>query len=143
VPTKEPTTPEPSFTPTPAPSELPTPAPTRIPTGCVANAATLHVVFKADPTDTDADRAAELATFHVDLAAKLKLTKDNIEIGASTITDTTVKTQFTFAGADSIALGHQLEVDVLANSFTDSKGEEYPIDRLYMEEIFDCGEHLM
>ena len=34
-----------------------------------------------------------------------------------------------FAGADAIALGHQLEIDVLKNDFRNPQDEEYPIDR--------------
>ena len=44
-----------------------------------------------------------------------------------------------FKGGDSIDRGYALEQDVVQNKFNPIPG--YPIDRLYMEELFDCGVH--
>ena len=48
-------------------------------------------------------------------------------------------TELMFKGLDSIKLGYELETAVLSNQFNPIPG--YPIRRLYMEEIFDCGAH--
>lgn len=48
-------------------------------------------------------------------------------------------TETMFKGFDSMKLGYQLEVKVLANQFNPIP--HMPIHRLYVEEIFDCGAH--
>jgi len=48
-------------------------------------------------------------------------------------------TELRFKGLEAIALGYKLEKAVLANTFHPIPS--YPIHRLYMEEVFDCGPH--
>jgi hypothetical protein len=72
-------------------------------------------------------------------AKELKLSIAQLAVSSYPMPDGIMHTELRFKGEQSILLGYKLERSVLANQF--NPVPDYPIHRLYMEEIFDCGEH--
>lgn len=163
TPTEEPTlepTPLPTFEPTPAPSALPTYEPTKAPTGCLVRAAKMHILFKDDVplisrrllvAMRNAALTAAFKSHEVELQAavaqELKLPVSKVAVKSYMEKDymhdrggrNIWHTELRFKGLEAIALGYKLEKAVLANTFHPIPS--YPIHRLYMEEVFDCGPH--
>jgi len=73
------------------------------------------------------------------VAKELHLSVAQLSVKSYPMKGSTMHTELQFKGDESIKLGRQLEKAVLANKFNPVPG--YPIHRLYMEEVFDCGEH--
>jgi hypothetical protein len=73
------------------------------------------------------------------VAKELHLSIAQLAVKSYPMKGNTMHTELQFKGNESIKLGRKLEKAVLANKFNPVPG--YPIQRLYMEEIFDCGKH--
>lgn len=73
------------------------------------------------------------------VAKELHLSIAQLAVKTYPMKGSTMHTELQFKGNDSIKLGRDLEKAVLANKFNPVPG--YPIHRLYMEEVFDCGKH--
>jgi len=73
------------------------------------------------------------------VARQLHLSMTQLAIKSYQQANSIWHTELRFKGLEAIELGYQLEKAVLSNQFNPIP--EYPIHRLYMEEIFDCGEH--
>jgi len=83
--------------------------------------------------------ASDMLILHAAMASALNLpTKD---LSAKTFyKDGVQHAEFRFEGTEAIALGHSLEMQVLSGAFNPLP--TFPIHRIYLEEIFDCGNHL-
>jgi len=73
------------------------------------------------------------------IATELKLNINELTMHQFPEPSGIVHTEFLFHNADAIKLGRQLEKKVLDNEFAPLPRQ--PIHRLYLEEVFDCGEH--
>jgi hypothetical protein len=134
---------------TQAPTALPTTEPTNAPTGCLIRAAKMHVLFKQDSgrrlletmeqgIQLDAS-FPQTGILQAAIASELNLAPSDLTAVSFKLPNGVIHTELMFKGLNAITLGHQLETKVLANQFNPIPG--YPIRRLYMEEIFDCGKH--
>jgi hypothetical protein len=134
---------------TESPTELPTTSPTKSPTGCLIRAAKMHVLFKQDSgrrlletveqgVQLDAS-FPQTGVLQAAIAQELSLSTTDLTAVSFQLPNGVIHTELMFKGLNAITLGHQLETKVLANQFNPIPG--YPIRRLYMEEIFDCGAH--
>merc|ERR1711998_226943 len=151
TPTEPPTTAPtalPTFVPTSAPTELPTFSPSEAPTGCKVRAAKMHILFKENGAVAGrrllmAMSVQAFKTHEIQLQAavarQLHLSMTQLAIKSYQQANSIWHTELRFKGLEAIELGYQLEKAVLANQFNPIP--QYPIHRLYMEEIFDCGEH--
>jgi len=144
-PTEEPTY-VPTVEPTPAPTELPTVEPTEAPTGCLVRAAKMHVLFKSNMVTRRLLMAIQYQSFqavedtlHQAVAAELNIPLDKLKVHSTESTSGEIHVQFLFKGLEAITHGYELEKAVLANQFNPLP--DYPIHRLYMEEVFNCGAH--
>lgn len=140
-PTREPTG-KPTIEPTAQPTELPTIGPTKAPTGCNVRAAKMHILFSDLYQNSDSNFDAHEAELQSAMCKELNKSPDQVSVRSyhDGIEGTGVwHTEVLFKGLESIMLGYKLEKSVLANKFNPIP--EYPIRRLYMEEVFDCGEH--
>jgi len=115
----------------------------------------MHVLFKEDVAATAAGRrllvkvgayahakaGAWPQTEILRVAIATELNIPTAELAATSYAESggVVHTELMFKGLDSLKLGYELETAVLANQGNPIPG--YPIRRLYMEEIFDCGAH--
>jgi hypothetical protein len=149
VPTAEPTltpTALPTEAPTAAPSFLPTEEPTKAPTGCFVTGAKMHIQFKNDkPVSRKLLMAITTESFKTHTGELLRAVAKELKLAESQLSSNSYHksgiwySEIMFKGSEAIRLGYKLEQNVLANKFNPLPG--YPIHRLYMEEIFDCGEH--
>ena len=160
APTFQPTltpTETPSFEPSAMPStrlptDLPTTEPSRSPTGCLVRAAKMHVLFKEDVTasgrrrllaavtkDLSKDAFPQSAILRAAIASELRLPEAELAVKTFKLPSGVIHTELMFKGLDAIDLGYTLEAKVMANQFNPIPS--YPVRRLYMEEIFDCGKH--
>lgn len=74
------------------------------------------------------------------LAMELKLSPNQLAMQQfPSPTTGLIHTEFMFHSLDAIKLGRDLEAKVLTNQFYPLP--DHPIHRLYLEEVFDCGEH--
>merc|ERR1711998_414872 len=153
TPTEEPTiapTGEPSFTPTYEPTDLPTLPPTKPPTGCLVRAAKMHILFK-DNARAKSMVGAALKAMHTHfiqrheavlqaaVAKELRLPPAELAVKTFHQANGIQHTELRFKGLQAIKYGRDLERKVLADQFHPIPN--YPIHRLYLEEVFDCGEH--
>jgi hypothetical protein len=150
TPTEEPTiapTGEPSFTPTSAPTDLPTLPPTKPPTGCLVRAAKMHILFKDNARTGSMTVAAMQSqillshekTLQSAVAKELHLAPDALAVRSFHQANGIQHTELRFKGLRAIKYGRDLERKVLADQFHPIPN--YPIHRLYLEEVFDCGAH--
>jgi hypothetical protein len=160
APTFEPTvtpTETPSFEPsalpsTQMPTDLPTLEPSRSPTGCLVRAAKMHVLFKEDiaavgrrrlltavTKGLSSDAFPQSAILRAAIASELRLAEAELAVKSFKLPNGVIHTELMFKGLDAIDLGYALEAKVMANQFHPIPN--YPVRRLYMEEIFDCGKH--
>jgi hypothetical protein len=142
---------EPSEHPTHVPSVLPTATPTNAPSGCLVIGAKMHILFVEDTATTLLTRRllqaasfqSQTSVLQAAVASELGLPLTSLAVKAYLQTlggkGNVWHTELMFKGLDAIKLGYNLEQRVLANQFAPLP--QYPIHRLYMEEIFDCGAH--
>jgi hypothetical protein len=82
---------------------------------------------------------AEMNLLHQAVADALQLPSFEIAAKSYVQDDGVMHTEFRFMGPAAIKLGYELEMKVLTNVFNPLPS--YPIHKLYLEEIFDCGKH--
>jgi hypothetical protein len=104
------------------------------------NVATITIASAAN-SSVPAQEVVQSETIAGAVAKKLGLAADELSMMTykEEGTDSTFHTELQFKGDDSIEKGYELEQDVVQNKFNPIPG--YPINRLYMEQIFDCGTH--
>jgi len=98
-------------------------------------------IASAANSSVPAQQVVQSKTIATAVAGKLGLAADELSMMTykEEGTDSTFHTELQFKGDDSIEKGYALEQDVVQNKFNPIPG--YPINRLYMEQIFDCGTH--
>jgi hypothetical protein len=152
--------------PTAKPTNLPSFFPTSPPTGCVVVAGKLHVLFQKEgpvatsTTTTTAETTtvaqkesvaspkrrllstllepAEEDQLRTAVATALRIA-DPMALKMTTTThhhNSTMHTVFEFHDLNAIALAHELELKVVSNQFNPLP--QYPIHRIYVEEVFNC-----
>lgn len=106
----------------------------------------MHILFREDqPTivrrllQIAAGFRTETQILQNAVAAELNLSPAELAVKSYKQTNGVWHTEIMFKGLDAIKLGYLLEKRTLENTFAPLPN--YPIHRLYMEEIFDCGEH--
>jgi len=129
---------------TATPSELPTAVPTKMPTGCLVRGAKMHVLFKEDIAGRRL--LTKIGAFYAQTNILQVAVATELNIPVSDLTATSyaeaggvIHTELMFKGLESVKLAFTLEEKVMSNQFNPIPG--YPIRRLYVEEIFDCGRH--
>jgi len=139
--TLPPTTDEPSFAPSHTPTEPPTALPSHTPTYEYQVSQNAAVISTATTGVVTSEQLAHSETIATAVAGKLNLPA--AELAVMTYkedgVDGVYHTELEFKGGDAVNRGYALEQDVVQNKFNPIPG--YPIDRLYMEELFDCGVH--
>jgi hypothetical protein len=80
-------------------------------------------------------------TLQAAVAASLKLDLNELEALTPRGAHNEFHTTFLFKKPEAIAKGYELEKALLANEFNPLP--DYPIHRLYMEEVFSCGAHAL
>ena len=90
-------------------------------------------------THAVAHDGAQTEILRVAIASELNIPTTELTAKSYPEAGGVMHTELMFKGLDSIKLGYELETAVLSNQFNPIPG--YPIRRLYMEEIFDCGKH--
>jgi hypothetical protein len=99
------------------------------------------VISTATTGDVTSEQLVHSKTIATAVAGKLNLPE--AELAVMTYkedgVDGVYHTELEFKGGYAVNRGYALEQDVVQNKFNPIPG--YPIDRLYMEELFDCGVH--
>ena len=99
------------------------------------------VISTATTGDVTSEQLVHSKTIATAVAGKLNLPEAQLAVMTykEDGVDGVYHTELQFKGGDAVDRGYALEQDVVQNKFNPIPG--YPIDRLYMEELFDCGVH--